>query len=262
MKTLIVVLGPTGVGKTEVAKALAAQLFDDESKIVRIDMSEYMEKHSVSRLIGAPPGYIGYEEGGQLTEAVRRKPYSIVLLDEIEKAHPDVFNILLQILDDGRITDNQGVVVNFTNTLVIMTSNLASQYILDKDEPRREQLVMAEVQRTFKPEFINRIDEIVIFNPLNNAVLNQIADKFISELRNRLLAQNYRLEVTSTAKQNIILEGSDLQYGARPMKRHIQRQIESKIAYFILENNPPQDSNILVDYENHDYVVRVKNQMN
>ena len=255
-------LGPTGVGKTEVAKALAAQLFDDESKIVRIDMSEYMEKHSVSRLIGAPPGYIGYEEGGQLTEAVRRKPYSIVLLDEIEKAHPDVFNILLQILDDGRITDNQGVVVNFTNTLVIMTSNLASQYILDKDEPRREQLVMAEVQITFKPEFINRIDEIVIFNPLNNAVLSQIADKFISELRNRLLAQNYRLEVTSTAKQNIILEGSDLQYGARPMKRHIQRQIESKIAYYILENNPPQDSNILVDYDNHDYVVRVKNQMN
>ena len=255
-------LGPTGVGKTEVAKALAAQLFDDESKIVRIDMSEYMEKHSVSRLIGAPPGYIGYEEGGQLTEAVRRKPYSIVLLDEIEKAHPDVFNILLQILEDGRITDNQGVVVNFTNTLVIMTSNLASQYILDKDESRREQLVMAEVQRTFKPEFINRIDEIVIFNPLNNAVLNQIADKFISELRNRLLAQNYRLEVTSTAKQNIILEGSDLQYGARPMKRHIQRQIESKIAYYILENNPPQDSNILVDYDNHDYVVRVKNQMN
>lgn len=255
-------LGPTGVGKTEVAKALAAQLFDDESKIVRIDMSEYMEKHSVSRLIGAPPGYIGYEEGGQLTEAVRRKPYSIVLLDEIEKAHPDVFNILLQILEDGRITDNQGVVVNFTNTLVIMTSNLASQYILDKDESRREQLVMAEVQRTFKPEFINRIDEIVIFNPLNNAVLSQIADKFISELRSRLHAQNYRLELTSTAKQNIILEGSDLQYGARPMKRHIQRQIESKLAYFILENNPPQDSNILVDYENHDYVVRIKNQMN
>jgi len=255
-------LGPTGVGKTEVAKALAAQLFDDESKIVRIDMSEYMEKHSVSRLIGAPPGYIGYEEGGQLTEAVRRKPYSIVLLDEIEKAHPDVFNILLQILEDGRITDNQGVVVNFTNTLVIMTSNLASQYILDKDETRREQLVMAEVQRTFKPEFINRIDEIVIFNPLNNQVLSQIADKFISELRVRLQAQNYRLEVSSTAKQNIILEGSDLQYGARPMKRHIQRQIESKIAYFILENNPPQDSNIFVDYENHDYVVRVKNQMN
>lgn len=255
-------LGPTGVGKTEVAKALAAQLFDDESKIVRIDMSEYMEKHSVSRLIGAPPGYIGYEEGGQLTEAVRRKPYSIVLLDEIEKAHPDVFNILLQILEDGRITDNQGVVVNFTNTLVIMTSNLASQYILDKDESRREQLVMAEVQRTFKPEFINRIDEIVIFNPLNNNVLIEIADKFINDLRIRLQSQNYRLEVSPTAKQNIILEGSDLQYGARPMKRHIQRQIESKIAYFILENNPPQDSTLLVDYENHDYVVRVKNQMN
>lgn len=255
-------LGPTGVGKTEVAKALAAQLFDDESKIVRIDMSEYMEKHSVSRLIGAPPGYIGYEEGGQLTEAVRRKPYSIVLLDEIEKAHPDVFNILLQILEDGRITDNQGVVVNFKNTLVIMTSNLASQYILDKDENRREQLVMAEVQRTFKPEFINRIDEIVIFNPLDNAVLVQIADKFIQELRVRLQAQNYRLDVSTSAKQNIILEGSDLQYGARPMKRHIQRQIESKLAYFILENNPPQDSNILVDYEDHDYVVRIKNQLN
>ncbi len=255
-------LGPTGVGKTEVAKALAAQLFDDESKIVRIDMSEYMEKHSVSRLIGAPPGYIGYEEGGQLTEAVRRKPYSIVLLDEIEKAHPDVFNILLQILEDGRITDNQGVVVNFKNTLVIMTSNLASQYILDKDENRREQLVMAEVQRTFKPEFINRIDEIVIFNALDNAVLVQIADKFIQELRVRLQAQNYRLDVSTSAKQNIILEGSDLQYGARPMKRHIQRQIESKLAYFILENNPPQDSNILVDYEDHDYVVRIKNQLN
>jgi len=255
-------LGPTGVGKTEVAKALAAQLFDDESKIVRIDMSEYMEKHSVSRLIGAPPGYIGYEEGGQLTEAVRRKPYSIVLLDEIEKAHPDVFNILLQILEDGRITDNQGVVVNFKNTLIIMTSNLASQYILDKDENRREQLVMAEVQRTFKPEFINRIDEIVIFNPLDNAVLAQIADKFIQELRVRLQAQNYRLDVSTSAKQNIILEGSDLQYGARPMKRHIQRQIESKLAYFILENNPAQDSNILVDYEDHDYVVRIKNQLN
>lgn len=255
-------LGPTGVGKTEVAKALAAQLFDDESKIVRIDMSEYMEKHSVSRLIGAPPGYIGYEEGGQLTEAVRRKPYSIVLLDEIEKAHPDVFNILLQILEDGRITDNQGVVVNFKNTLIIMTSNLASQYILDKDENRREQLVMAEVQRTFKPEFINRIDEIVIFNALDNAVLAQIADKFIQELRDRLQAQNYRLDVSTSAKQNIILEGSDLQYGARPMKRHIQRQIESKLAYFILEHNPPQDANILVDYENHDYVVRIKNQLN
>jgi ATP-dependent Clp protease ATP-binding subunit ClpB len=185
-----------------------------------------------------------------------------VLLDEIEKAHPDVFNILLQILEDGRITDNQGVVVNFKNTLIIMTSNLASQYILDKDENRREQLVMAEVQRTFKPEFINRIDEIVIFNPLDNAVLVQIADKFIQELRVRLQAQNYRLDVSTSAKQNIILEGSDLQYGARPMKRHIQRQIESKLAYFILENNPPQDSNILVDYEDHDYVVRIKNQLN
>jgi len=229
---------------------------------VRIDMSEYMEKHSVSRLIGAPPGYVGYEEGGQLTEAVRRKPYSIVLLDEIEKAHPDVFNILLQILEDGRITDNQGVTVNFRNTLVIMTSNLASQYILDNDLDRREQLVMNEVRRTFKPEFINRIDEIVIFNPLNTEVLGQIAEKFIFELKQRLAEQNYRLEVSLPAKQNIIREGSDLQYGARPMKRHMQRQIESKLAYFILEHNPPQDSLLLVDYEDFDYVVRIKNQMN
>jgi len=255
-------LGPTGVGKTEVARALAQQLFDDESKIVRIDMSEYMEKHSVSRLIGAPPGYVGYEEGGQLTEAIRRKPYAIVLLDEIEKAHPDVFNILLQILDEGRITDNQGVVVNFTNTIVIMTSNLASQYAFEKDELVKEERYMQEVRRTFKPELINRIDEIVIFNPLNRAVLSDIADKFIQELRVRLHRQHYRLEVSSKAKQNILLEGSDEQYGARPMKRHIQRAIETKIASLILEENPAPEATILVDYEDRMYQVRIKNQLN
>jgi ATP-dependent Clp protease ATP-binding subunit ClpB len=255
-------LGPTGVGKTEVARALAQQLFDDESKIVRIDMSEYMEKHSVSRLIGAPPGYVGYEEGGQLTEAIRRKPYAIVLLDEIEKAHPDVFNILLQILDDGRITDNQGVVVNFTNTIIVMTSNLASQYAFEKDATLKEERYLQEVKRTFKPEFINRIDEIVIFNPLNRSVLSEIADKFIQELRMRLQRQHYRLELSAPAKQNILLEGSDEQYGARPMKRHIQRAIETKIASLILEQNPAPESTILVDYEHQDYQVRIKNQLN
>lgn len=255
-------LGATGVGKTEVAKALAEQLFDDERKIVRIDMSEYMEKHSVSRLIGAPPGYVGYEEGGQLTEAVRRKPYSIVLLDEIEKAHPDVFNILLQILEDGRITDNQGVVVDFTNTLVIMTSNLASQYAFEEDSLKKEQLYDAEVRRIFKPEFINRVDEIIIFNTLSHDVLSQIADKFIAELRKRLHQEHYDLEITVAAKRNIMSEGVDEQYGARPMKRHIQRAIETKVATLIIEHNPPEDSTIIVDYEGHDYTVKLKNRLN
>lgn len=255
-------LGPTGVGKTEVAKALAEQLFDDEKKIVRIDMSEYMEKHSVSRLIGAPPGYIGYEEGGQLTETIRRKPYSIVLLDEIEKAHPDVFNILLQILEDGRITDNQGVVVDFTNTLIIMTSNLASQYAFEQDPFKKQQLYDAEVRRTFKPELINRIDEIIIFNALDQYVLSQIADKFIAELRKRLENEHYGLDVTALAKEHILLEGSDTIYGARPMKRHIQRAIETKIATFVLSQSIAEDSTLIVDFENDDYIVKVKNKMN
>lgn len=255
-------LGATGVGKTEVAKALAEQLFDDERKIVRIDMSEYMEKHSVSRLIGAPPGYVGYEEGGQLTEAVRRKPYSIVLLDEIEKAHPDVFNILLQILEDGRITDNQGVVVDFTNTLIIMTSNLASQYAFEEDPLKKEQLYDAEVRRIFKPEFINRVDEIIIFNTLTNDVLSKIADKFIAELRKRLNQEHYDLEVTSAAKRNIMTEGVDAHYGARPMKRHIQRAIETKVAMMIIEQSPPEDSTLIVDFEGQDYTVKIKNRLN
>ena len=255
-------LGPTGVGKTEVAKALAQQLFDDESKIVRIDMSEYMEKHSVSRLIGAPPGYIGYEEGGHLTEAVRRKPYSIVLLDEIEKAHPDVFNILLQILDDGRITDNQGVTVNFTNTLIIMTSNLGSHYAFESDLIAREEHYLQEVKRTFKPEFVNRIDEIVVYNALTRDALSQIAEKFIGELRQRLAQQAIGLEISLSAKQKIVAEGSDPEYGARPMKRYIQRYLETEIARLILSIPNPQDKTILVDTEGSDFTIAFKQTLN
>ena len=255
-------LGPTGVGKTEVAKALAQQLFDDESKIVRIDMSEYMEKHSVSRLIGAPPGYIGYEEGGHLTEAVRRKPYSIVLLDEIEKAHPDVFNILLQILDDGRITDNQGVTVNFTNTLIIMTSNLGSHYAFESDLIAREEHYLQEVKRTFKPEFVNRIDEIVVYNALTRDALSQIADKFVGELRQRLAQQAIGLEISLSGKQKIVAEGSDPEYGARPMKRYIQRHLETEIARLILSIPNPQDKTILVDTEGSDFTIAFKQTMN
>ena len=248
-------LGPTGVGKTEVAKALAEQLFDDETKIVRIDMSEYMEKYSVSRLIGAPPGYVGYEEGGQLTEAVRRKPYSIVLLDEIEKAHPDVFNILLQILDDGRITDSKGVTVDFKNTIIIMTSNLGSQYAFEKDKQTKELEYQNIVKETFKPEFINRIDEIIVFNPLDEKVIEKVANKFLSQLKQRLSNSDITLNITSRAMQKIIECGFDETYGARPMKRHIQRQIESLIAKYILENYDIKNIEVDVD-KNNEYVVK------
>ena len=251
-------LGPTGVGKTEVAKALAQQLFDDESKIVRIDMSEYMEKFSVSRLVGAPPGYVGYEEGGQLTEAVRRSPYSIVLLDEIEKAHPDVFNILLQILDDGRITDSKGVTVDFTNTIIIMTSNLGSQYAFDDDSEHREEHYMSEVHKFFKPEFINRIDEIIVFNALGNDVLAQIAEKFLAQLRNRLKDRDINLTVSDSAMKRIIACGVDPLYGARPMKRHIQREIETAVAKAILENPDINGKTIHVDANDEKYIVTVK----
>lgn len=255
-------LGPTGVGKTEVAKALAEQLFDDEKKIVRFDMSEYMEKHSVSRLIGAPPGYVGYEEGGQLTEAIRRKPYSIVLLDEIEKAHPDVFNILLQILEDGRITDNQGVSVDFSNTLIIMTSNLASQYAFERDPLKKEQLYDAELRRTFKPELINRIDEIIIFNALSSEVLRQIAHKFMNELKQRVLAEHIELTLSEASIDKIMLEGSDASYGARPMRRYIQRNIETLLARYLLENPITEDRMLVLEIEQDVFVLKDKQQFN
>ena len=248
-------LGPTGVGKTEVAKALSEQLFDDENKIVRIDMSEYMEKFSVSRLIGAPPGYVGYDEGGQLTEAVRRKPYSIVLLDEIEKAHPDVFNILLQILDDGRITDSKGVTVDFKNTIIIMTSNLGSQYAFEKDPQKKQQEYETVVKETFKPEFVNRIDDIIIFNPLTNEVLGGIVDKFIGLLSKRLAEKNIKLVLTANAKQAIIDQGSDVTYGARPLKRFIQQNIETLVAYKMIEEAIDEDATLTVDYRDSKFVV-------
>lgn len=248
-------LGPTGVGKTEIAKSLAENLFDDESRIVRIDMSEYMERHSTSRLIGAPPGYVGYDEGGQLTESVRRKPYSIVLFDEIEKAHPDVINLLLQILDDGRLTDSQGRTVDFKNTIIIMTSNLGSEFLLTNDA-NKESSVMSLVKQTFKPEFINRIDEIIIFNPLGFKVQMQIVDKLIHELINRLKEKNIELVISESVKKHILDNGYSEIYGARPIKRFIQRFLETFIATSIIEEKitPNQtyhinlkDNNLIID---------------
>lgn len=252
-------LGPTGVGKTEVAKALAQQLFDDESRIVRIDMSEYMEKFSVSRLIGAPPGYVGYEEGGQLTEAVRRNPYSIVLLDEIEKAHPDVFNILLQILDDGRITDSKGVTVDFKNTILIMTSNLGSEYAFEADAKERAQHYMDAVHNFFRPELINRIDEIIVFNALDLDVQRQVADKFIRLLAERIEKdKDAKLEVSDRAKERILQYGVDPQFGARPMRRHIQREIETAVARAILASDSVAGKTIYVDADNDGYRITIR----
>ena len=227
-------LGPTGVGKTEVARSLAENLFDDETHIVRIDMSEYMERHSVSRLVGAPPGYVGYDEGGQLTEAVRRKPYSIVLFDEIEKAHPEVFNILLQILDDGRLTDNQGRTVDFKNTIIIMTSNLGSEFLL-KDVEKGKLEVMDLVKQTFKPEFLNRIDEIILFNPLGFNVQVKIVDKLLSDLQKRLFDRDIKVIFTEDLKKYILKNGYSMEYGARPIKRFIQKELETFIATKIIE---------------------------
>ena len=248
-------LGPTGVGKTELAKALAEALFDDENNIVRIDMSEYMEKFSVSRLIGAPPGYVGYEEGGQLTEAVRRKPYSVFLLDEVEKAHPDVFNILLQVLDDGRITDSQGRTVDFKNTIIILTSNLGSPAILEgmdengniSETARKE--VDALLKQQFRPEFLNRLDEIVFYKPLNRSEIFRIVDLLLQKLKKRLEEKQLDLEVSQAAKEYIVNEGYDVNYGARPLKRLIQQKLETLVAREIIANDPAPDTVIRIDYD-------------
>ncbi len=249
-------LGPTGVGKTEVARTLAYELFDDERHMVRIDMSEYMESFSVSRLLGAPPGYVGYDEGGQLTEAVRRNPYSIVLFDEIEKAHPDVFNILLQILDDGRITDSQGRTVDFKNTIIIMTSNLGSEYILEGKENANE-LVMDELKHHFRPEFINRIDEIIIFKSLDKTVVYDILDKIIKEIEDRLSDKKIKIELTEEAKKFIIDQSYDEKFGARPIKRYVSRNLETLIANEIIMDKIEFDSTIVVDVD-HDHLVLKK----
>ena len=246
-------LGPTGVGKTELAKALAASLFDDESNMVRLDMSEYMEKYSVSRLIGAPPGYVGYDEGGQLTEAVRRKPYSVVLFDEVEKAHPDVFNVLLQVLDDGRITDSQGRTVDFKNTIIIMTSNLGSQYLLDGIDadgnisPQAESEVMEELQGHFRPEFLNRLDEIIMFKPLSKNNIGNIIKLMMDDLNKRLADRDIHVALTPNAQDYIVEHGYDPVYGARPLKRFLQKHVETLSAKLILEDKVQQGDTIQID---------------
>ncbi len=250
-------LGPTGVGKTEVAKSLAYELFDDERHMIRIDCSEYMESFNVSRLVGAPPGYVGYDEGGELTEAVRRNPYSIVLFDEIEKAHKDVFNILLQILDDGRLTDSQGRVVDFKNTIIIMTSNLGSEYILD-DEKNANELVMNELKNTFRPELINRIDEIIVFNSLKKDVIGDIVDKIMKEVNDRLKASYIHVEITNEVKEKIINEAYDPRYGARPIKRYITKNIENLIAHKVIDGNLKVGDTLVVSLDNNNYVINIK----
>ena len=246
-------LGPTGVGKTELAKALAASLFDDESNMVRIDMSEYMEKYSVSRLIGAPPGYVGYDEGGQLTEAVRRKPYSVVLFDEVEKAHPDVFNVLLQVLDAGRITDSQGRTVDVKNTILIMTSNIGSSYLLEgiheegDIKPECETLVMNELRTHFRPEFLSRLDEIIMFKPLTKENVTAIIDLMVADVNERLQEKEIHIELTEAAKRAVIEGGYEPMYGARPLKRYLQKHVETLAAKLILEGNVSRGDLIVID---------------
>ena len=257
-------LGPTGVGKTELAKALAESLFDNEQNIVRIDMSEYMEKHSVARLIGAPPGYVGYEEGGQLTEAVRRKPYSVVLFDEIEKAHPDVFNILLQVLDDGRITDSKGKTVDFKNTILIMTSNIGSSYLLegiDEDgniKPEAQDMVMNDLKNHFRPEFLNRLDETIMFKPLTKANITNIIDLLVKDLNRRLADKELSVELTSAAKNYVADHGYEPMYGARPLKRYLQKSVETLAARLILSDGVDAEDTILIDVDNDQLVAKVK----
>ncbi|QQZ08235.1 ATP-dependent chaperone ClpB [Heyndrickxia vini] len=255
-------LGPTGVGKTELAKALAKSLFDSEEQMIRLDMSEYMEKHTVSRLIGAPPGYVGYEEGGQLTEAVRRKPYSVILLDEIEKAHPEVFNVLLQILDDGRVTDSQGRMVDFKNTVIIMTSNLGSSFLLDRDNLEEDiteetkEKVLGHLRASFRPEFLNRVDDIIIFKPLTIGNIKGIVSKLIQELQLRLSGQHIQLEITEEAKEWIAKSAYDPIYGARPLKRYIQHHIETELAREIIRGNIRPQTKIMIDVENNKLKIR------
>ena len=257
-------LGPTGVGKTELAKTLAENLFDDEQNMVRIDMSEYMEKYSVSRLIGAPPGYVGYEEGGQLTEAVRRKPYSVVLFDEIEKAHPDVFNVLLQVLDDGRITDSQGRTVDFKNTILIMTSNIGSPYLLDgidengEIKPEAQSQVMDDLRGHFRPEFLNRLDEIIMFKPLTKSNIGKIVDLMVGELDKRLADQELSLELTDAAKDQVIENGYAPVYGARPLKRYLQKYVETLAARKILSGDVHAGDTLVLDVQNGEFIVTVK----
>ena len=257
-------LGPTGVGKTELAKTLAATLFDDEQNMVRIDMSEYMEKYSVSRLIGAPPGYVGYEEGGQLTEAVRRKPYSVVLFDEIEKAHPDVFNVLLQVLDDGRITDSQGRTVDFKNTILIMTSNIGSPYLLDgideKGDIKQEaqDMVMNDLRGHFRPEFLNRLDEIILFKPLTKNNIGNIVDLMVAELDRRLSDQELSLTLTEAAKAQVVENGYDPVYGARPLKRYLQNYVETLAAKKILSGDVHAGDTLELDVRDGQFIINVK----
>ena len=257
-------LGPTGVGKTELAKSLAHSLFDDENNMVRIDMSEYMEKHSVSRLIGAPPGYVGYDEGGQLTEAVRRKPYSVVLFDEVEKAHPDVFNVLLQVLDDGRITDSQGRTVDFKNTILIMTSNIGASYLLDginengEISQEAEDMVMGDLRAHFRPEFLNRLDEIILFKPLTKSNIGKIVDLLVKELSDRLESQELALELTDAAKTMVIENGYDPVYGARPLKRYLQKYVETLAAKCILSGQVAAGDTIVLDVDQDQFVTRVR----
>ncbi len=262
-----VFLGPTGVGKTELARALAEAMFGDDNSIIRIDMSEYMEKHSTARLIGAPPGYVGYEEGGQLTEKVRRKPYSVVLLDEIEKAHPEVFNILLQVLEDGRLTDGKGRTVDFRNTIIIMTSNVGAELIkkntglgftnhsAEQDYDHMKDRVMGELKRSFRPEFLNRLDEIIVFHSLNEEHIKQIAFLLAEQLRKRLIEFGVDFELTDAAKDFLAKEGYDPNFGARPLRRALQKHIEDKLSEELLKGTVTKGDKVTIDVENGELVV-------
>ena len=267
-------LGPTGVGKTELSKALAENLFGDENSIIRVDMSEYMESHSTSKMIGSPPGYVGFDDGGGLTEKVRRKPYSVILFDEIEKAHPDVLNMLLQILDDGRLTDSHGRTVNFKNCVIIMTSNIGARLITDKkslgfskendeNQDQREyedtkKDVMTELRKTFRPEFINRIDEIIVFHKLTEEELNKIVDIMLEQIKSRIAERDIKLEIDKKAKELIIKKGTDIKYGARPLRRAIQSMIEDKLAEEILEGNLKSGDTAKITAKDEEIQIKVK----